>query len=49
MQMHCLPQQVIFEIIMNENCALLEVREDISTGELDRFVSNNFVVQRAIK
>ena len=49
MQMHCLPQQVIFEIIMNENCALLEVREDNSTGALDRFVSNNFVVQRAIK
>jgi SAM-dependent methyltransferase len=46
MQMHCLPQQKIFEIIAEENCAPLEVREDNSTGALDKFISNTFVVRK---
>ncbi|MDB5974301.1 MAG: methyltransferase type 12 [Nevskia sp.] len=43
MEMHCLPQQVIFEIINNEECALLEVREDSSIGMPQ---SNTFVVKK---
>jgi len=46
MQMHCLPQQVIFSIITDENCELLEVREDNYTGAPDRFISNTFVVRK---
>jgi len=43
MEMHCLPQQVIFDIISSENCALLEIREDGSTGFP---MSNTFVVKK---
>lgn len=46
MQMHCLPQQRIFELIAGEGCAPLEVREDNATGAPDKYVSNTFVVRR---
>ena len=46
MQMHCLPQQVIFSIIANENCVPLEVREDNATGAPHRFTSNTFMVRK---
>lgn len=44
MQMHCLPQSVIFSIIKKQNCQLLELREDESCGE--PFLSNLFVVKK---
>ncbi|MCF8709470.1 class I SAM-dependent methyltransferase [Rhizorhapis sp. SPR117] len=46
MQMHCLPQHVIFSLISKEKCEILEVREDDSTGKADRWISNTFVVRR---
>lgn len=46
MQMHCLPQQVIFSIIAAANCDLIEVREDNSTGAPDQFISNTFVIRK---
>ena len=46
MQMHCLPQQVIFSIMSNEKCVPLEVREDNSTDAPDSFISNMFVVHK---
>jgi SAM-dependent methyltransferase len=47
MQMHCLPQAVLFSIIAEEQCALLSVREDNATGEPDRFISNTFIVRKS--
>jgi len=44
MQMHCVPQQHIFEIVGEENCKLLEVREDNWTGAPDQFISNTFII-----
>jgi SAM-dependent methyltransferase len=46
MQMHCLPQEVLFSIIAEERCTLLSVREDNATGEPDRFISNTFIVRK---
>jgi len=46
MQMHCVPQKRIFEVIVECGCALLEVREDGSAGALDKIVSNSFVVRK---
>ena len=46
MQMHCLPQHKIFEIIAELRCAVLEVREDGATGARDRTISNTFVVRK---
>jgi 2-polyprenyl-3-methyl-5-hydroxy-6-metoxy-1,4-benzoquinol methylase len=46
MQMHCLPQQRIFEIICEEDCTLLEVGEDNSTGLPEKFISNSFVIRK---
>jgi SAM-dependent methyltransferase len=46
MQMHCLPQPKIFEIIAAENCIPLEVGEDDSAGHLDTRISNMFVVRK---
>jgi SAM-dependent methyltransferase len=47
MQMHCLPQAVIFEAIAAEKCDLLSVREDNSTGDPERFISNTFIVRKS--
>ena len=46
MEMHCLPQQHVFELIAGERCLPLEVREDNSTGAPERFISNTFVVRK---
>ena len=46
MQMHCLPQAHIFELISDANCKVLEVREDNWTGAPDTYISNTFVVQK---
>ena len=46
MQMHCLPQQVIFPVIVDENCVPLEVREDNYTGAPNIFISNTFMVRK---
>jgi hypothetical protein len=46
MQMHCLTQQVIFELIADEGCVPLEVKEDNSTGAPDKYISNTFVVRK---
>jgi SAM-dependent methyltransferase len=46
MQMHCLPQARIFQIVAEEGCALLEVREDDSIGSPDTALSNTFVVRK---
>lgn len=46
MQMHCLPQKRIFELIVEQSCIPLEIREDNSTGAPDRFISNTFVVRK---
>jgi SAM-dependent methyltransferase len=45
MEMHCLPQQVIFELVVKSSCELLMVREDNATGD-DRFISNTFVIRK---
>ncbi|WP_249419300.1 hypothetical protein [Hydrogenophilus thiooxidans] len=47
MQMHCFPQQAIFQIIAKENCVPLEVREDGSTG--GDFLSQPFVVRKHLQ
>lgn len=46
MQMHCLPQARIFEIIAEEQCAVLEVREDDWVGPSTQWLSNTFVVRK---
>jgi SAM-dependent methyltransferase len=46
MQMHCLPQAKIFELVAEQRCALLEVTEDGAAGARDRIVSNTFVVRK---
>jgi SAM-dependent methyltransferase len=46
MQMHCLPQAKIFEVVAEERCVVLEVREDDAAGARDSIVSNTFVVRK---
>jgi 2-polyprenyl-3-methyl-5-hydroxy-6-metoxy-1,4-benzoquinol methylase len=46
MQMHCLPQYRIFELIEAEGCLPLEVREDNATGKPESFISNTFIVRK---
>jgi hypothetical protein len=48
MEMHCLPQAVIFELISAAGCELLEVREDGSIGRVGQWISNTFVVRRCL-
>lgn len=45
MQMHCLPQDVIFAIIADEKCLPLDVMEDSATGA-HLSASNTFVVRK---
>ena len=47
MELHCLSQSIIHEIIRNCQCRLLEVREDGSVGNPSVYISNTFVVQKA--
>ena len=46
MEMHCIPQWVIFELVAKAGCTVLEVREDNSTGAPDVFISNTFVARK---
>jgi len=46
MQMHCLPQARIFELITEEGCVLQELREDDRAGPRDFRLSNTFVVSK---
>jgi SAM-dependent methyltransferase len=46
MEMHSLPQRVIFELIEAAGCKVLEVAEDGSTGLRNLFRSNVFFVKR---
>jgi len=48
MEMHCIPQSVVFELISAAQCRLLEVREDTSIGGFGQRISNTFVAQRAV-
>jgi len=47
MQMHCLPQARIFEIIAEEQCVVLEVRENDWAGPSTHWRSNLFVVRKS--
>jgi SAM-dependent methyltransferase len=49
MQMHCVPQRHLIELIARAQCDLLEVREDSAAGSPDTILSNTFVVQRPIR
>lgn len=46
MQMHCVPQQAVLEIISAATCRLLGVREDGWSSARDGIVSNTFFCQR---
>jgi 2-polyprenyl-3-methyl-5-hydroxy-6-metoxy-1,4-benzoquinol methylase len=46
-EMHCIPQSVVFELISATQCRLLEVREDASIGGFGQRISNTFVAQRS--
>jgi len=48
MQMHCLPQERIFELISQADCTLLEVREDGATA-CSGGISNTFVVRNGAR
>lgn len=45
MEMHSIPQPLVFEMIAAAGCTPLEVREDGATGNI-RFVSHTFVVRK---
>ncbi len=47
MQMHCIPQEAVFQIVADEKCVALEVREDNSTGAPNQFISNTFIVRKS--
>jgi SAM-dependent methyltransferase len=46
MHMHCFPQYKVFEIAKGLGCDILEVREDTWTGELNKYISNTFVIRK---
>jgi SAM-dependent methyltransferase len=46
MEMHCIPQQEVFSLAADEDCRVLEAREDGAVGWLGRWISNTFVIQR---
>jgi len=46
MEMHCLPQAQVFELIAECGCSLLEVREENSPKAPAQFISKMFVVRR---
>jgi SAM-dependent methyltransferase len=47
MEMHCFPQGKVFEIVAEEDCIALEVRDDGSSGLA--YLSNSFTVRRPQK
>jgi len=44
-EMHCVPQHTVFEIIAEHGCSVREVREDDRVGNHE-WISNTFVVRR---
>lgn len=46
MQMHCIPQNIIFDAIYKNSCKLLEVREENSIGMMGEAISNFFIVMK---
>jgi len=46
MEMHCIPQSVVFEIAQTQGCSVIDVREDNDTGRKDIFTSNTFVIRK---
>ena len=46
MQMHCLPQEAILQIISATGCRLLGLREDGCTGARNQIVSNTFFCKK---
>lgn len=46
MEMHCLPQQVIFDMARKRNVQVLEVLEDNFTGASNKFISNTFIFRK---
>ncbi|GLV23533.1 hypothetical protein TomMM35A_33710 [Sphingobium sp. TomMM35A] len=46
MEMNAVPQRVIYEVIDQTNCKVLEVREDEYMGSFDIGLSHTFVIQR---
>jgi SAM-dependent methyltransferase len=46
-EMHCLPQQAIFEIAFENSCVLKEVREDSSAGSAN-WISNWFCFEKRV-
>lgn len=45
-EMHVLPQTKIFQIIREQGCEVLEVREDEAVGNEHRWISNQFVLRK---
>jgi SAM-dependent methyltransferase len=46
MQMHFIPQRFIFDLVKENQCKILEVREDNSIGMLGDAISNLFIVMK---
>ena len=46
MEMHVLPQHMLFKLFAEHNCQVLDVREDEMTGS-GEFLSNTFLVQKS--
>lgn len=46
MQMHCVPQDAVLDLITKTNCCLLGLREDGCTGAPDKIISNTFFCQK---
>ncbi len=46
MEMHYFPQAALLELITNQGCRLLEVREDDAIGTAIRAISNTLLIQK---
>jgi SAM-dependent methyltransferase len=46
METHCLPQHILFRILAETECDVLEVREDFHAGRPDRIIANTIVVRK---
>jgi SAM-dependent methyltransferase len=46
LEVHFVPQNIIFEILRENDCICLEVREDPFLGDSERTLSNTFLIQK---
>ena len=46
LEVHFLPQNIIFEVLREIDCICLEVREDPFLGDSERTLSNTFLIQK---